>query len=137
MKKMPINSRAKGKTAERELINELSPLLPFLKLERNLDQTREGGYDIKGMGQWAAEVKRYKVIKPGDFKRFWTQTLEQARSDRKLPALFMREDNREWVVVVRLHDVMVDCEMECDDWLTCQVSLAGFVHVYKANNWEI
>lgn len=133
---MPINSRAKGKSAEREVINLLQPLLPHLKLERNLDQTRDGGYDIKGMGRWAAEVKRYAEVAPGDFKRFWKQTLEQAHEVGKWPVLFVREDRREWVAYVRLEDIC-DGRLGNDDWCVACLSMDGFVKIFKLTDWEI
>lgn len=103
-----INSRAKGKSAERELIGELKKLLPedmTRDLERNLEQTRGGGHDILGLKGWAPEVKRYATVLPADMESFWVQATTQARNDRSRPALFFREDRREWRVVLRASDV--------------------------------
>lgn len=103
-----INSRAKGKSAERELIGELKKLLPedmTRDLERNLEQTRGGGHDILGLKGWAPEVKRYATVLPADMESFWAQATEQARKDRSRPALFFREDRRDWRVVLRASDV--------------------------------
>lgn len=99
-----INSRAKGKAGERELINELKVLLPpelTSELTRNLDQTRDGGHDILGLGDWALEVKRYAEVLPADLERFWNQATEQARKDEKRPALAYRQDRRPWRVVIK------------------------------------
>jgi hypothetical protein len=99
-----INSRAKGKAGERELINELKVLLPpelTSELTRNLDQTRDGGHDILGLGDWALEVKRYAEVLPADLERFWKQATEQARKDEKRPAVAYRQDRRPWRVVTR------------------------------------
>lgn len=134
-----INSRAKGKSAEREVIGILQELIPKLKLERNLDQTRDGGYDIKGLEGWAPEVKRYAQITWGDVENFWKQTVTQARDTGRKPVLFMREDRSPWVVVVRLTDVMDNVLAE-HDWsvaMTCQLTMAGFVLVYKQHDWDI
>ena len=127
-----INSRAKGKAGERELIGELKRLLPELTdaLERNLEQTRDGGYDIAGLDGWAPEVKRYSKILPADIESFWEQTLIQARNDRRRPALFMREDRREWRVRVRICDI-------CDDWdgdaleNTAEISMTSFAEMVR------
>ena len=141
-----INSRAKGKSAEREVIGLLQEMIPTLKLERNLDQTRDGGYDIKGLEGWAPEVKRYAQITWGDVDNFQKQTTTQAKDTGRKPVLFMREDRAPWVVVVRLTDIMDDIVPEVmtlesmDAWsleLTCQLTMAGFVHVWKYNHWEI
>lgn len=102
-----INSRAKGKAGERELIGELKKLLPpemTSELTRNLDQTRDGGHDILGLGDWALEVKRYAEVLPADLERFWSQATEQARKDEKRPALAFRQDRRPWRVVMRMSD---------------------------------
>lgn len=104
-----INSRAKGKSAERELIGELKRLLPpemTSELTRNLDQTRDGGHDILGLDGWAIEVKRYAQVLPADLVRFWTQACEQsARIDGTRPVLCFRADRREWRVVLSMRDV--------------------------------
>jgi Holliday junction resolvase len=103
-----INSRAKGKAGERELINELKVLLPpelTSELTRNLDQTRDGGHDILGLDGWALEVKRYAEVLPADLERFWQQATEQARKYAARPALAFRQDRRPWRVVVRMSDV--------------------------------
>lgn len=101
-----INSRAKGKSGERELIGELKKLLPeemTSELTRNLDQTRDGGHDILGLDGWALEVKRYAEVLPADLERFWKQACEQAsRNDGLRPALCFREDRRNWRTVIHV-----------------------------------
>lgn len=96
-----INSRAKGATAERELIGVLIEHLGdeiASKMKRNLEQTRGGGHDIDGLDGWAIEVKRYKAVKEGDIARFWEQTVDQARRIDAKPVLCYREDFRSWRV---------------------------------------
>lgn len=102
-----INSRAKGKSGERELIGELKKLLPSemtSELTRNLDQTRDGGHDILGLDGWALEVKRYAEVLPADLERFWKQACEQARNNESRPALCFRQDRRAWRTVIRISD---------------------------------
>lgn len=128
-----INSRAKGKAGERELIGELKLVLPELSdaLERNLEQTRDGGYDIAGMDGWAPEVKRYSKILPADIESFWQQTETQARNDHRRPVLFMREDRREWRVRVRLSDVQKEwAHPDGLEW-TAEVTLDAFAWIYR------
>lgn len=104
-----INSRAKGKSGERELIGELKKLLPedmTSELTRNLDQTRDGGHDILGLDGWALEVKRYAEVLPADLDRFWKQACEQAaRNDGARPALCFREDRRAWRTVIHVSEL--------------------------------
>lgn len=126
-----INSRAKGKSAERELIGELKKLLPedmTRDLERNLEQTRGGGHDILGLKGWAPEVKRYANVLPADMESFWVQATTQARNDRSRPALFFREDRREWRVVLRASDIIGDVS---DDsyGMTVEISMPLFAKI--------
>lgn len=126
---MKINSRAKGKSGERELINQLKHRLPAemgVQLERNLEQTRNGGHDILGLPGWALEVKRYAQVTPADLKSFWQQAVDQARRDQSRPALAFREDRRDWRVVLRLSDVSATWPTEDDYDYTVQVSLELF-----------
>jgi hypothetical protein len=136
MMKKKINSRAKGKSGERELIGELKRVLPELTdaLERNLEQTRDGGYDIAGMDGWAPEVKRYSKILPADIESFWEQTTTQARNDQRRPVLFMREDRREWKARVRLVDLQDKWVAEDDLIWTAEISLDAFAWVYRRAN---
>ena len=127
-----INSRAKGKSAERELIGELKRLLPGALtdgLERNLTQTRNGGHDILGLDGWAIEVKRYAEVKPADMQRFWEQTTEQARKEQARPVLCYRQDRREWRAVVSASEVMPIDSVDYDH--TIEMSLPLFARMVK------
>ena len=123
-----INSRNKGRAAETELIGELKKLLPddmTRDLERNLEQTRGGGHDILGLKGWAPEVKRYAAVLPADMESFWTQATTQARNDRSRPALFFREDRRDWRVVLRASDIAGGEHDDSYD-MTVQMSMTLF-----------
>jgi Holliday junction resolvase len=98
-----INSRAKGASAERELIGVLTEHLGAEitgNMKRNLEQTRGGGHDLVGLEGWAIEVKRYKQVSEGDMARFWEQTVTQAHKVMAKPVLAFREDFRSWRVVI-------------------------------------
>jgi hypothetical protein len=126
-----INSRAKGKSGEREVIRELKLWLPTLEFERNLEQTRNGGHDILGLPGWALEVKRYARVTQSDLKGFWQQTIDQARKDGARPALAYREDRQDWRAVVRASDVSPEWG-ESDDWeLTCEMGLEMFARLIR------
>lgn len=126
-----INSRAKGKSGERELIGELKKLLPSemtSELTRNLDQTRDGGHDILGLDGWALEVKRYAEVLPADLDRFWQQACEQARNNESRPALCFRQDRRAWRTVIRVSDVASwDVHDDYED--TVEMSLSLFAKI--------
>lgn len=133
-----INSRAKGKSGERELILSLRELLPEYAsdFERNLEQTRNGGHDILGLPGWAIEVKRYSRVSQADLKNFWQQACEQARKDGSRPALAYREDRQEWRVVVRALDMQMPTPTEDQDHidLTCEISLPLWAHQVRNNH---
>jgi hypothetical protein len=136
MRMAKINSRAKGKSGERELIGELKKLLPSemtSELTRNLDQTRDGGHDILGLDGWALEVKRYAEVLPADLDRFWKQACEQAaRNDGSRPALCFREDRRAWRTVIRVSDVsQIDATDDYSE--TVEMSLELFARIILLN----
>jgi len=89
-----VNSRTKGKTGEREVVNMLKDA--GFDAARNLDQVRDGGHDIVGISNVAIEVKRSKVLL---LSKWWTQTVKQAGDD-KFPVLAYRLDRQKWKVVV-------------------------------------
>ena len=133
-----INSRVKGRSGEQELINNLKLLLPDYasQLERNLEQTRNGGHDILGLPGWAIEVKRYSRVTQADLTRFWDQACDQARKDGSRPALVYREDRQDWRVVVRAMDMqMPSPEGNQDDInLTCEMGLDLWAHQVRSNH---
>lgn len=133
-----INSRAKGKSAERELINILKVHLPEYAndLERNLEQTRGGGHDILGLPGWAIEVKRYAKVTQGILMEFWAQACEQARKDGGRPALAYREDRQDWRVIVRASDMQMPTPPEDPDRfdLTCEMGLQLWIHQVRSNH---
>jgi len=106
---MAINSRAKGKGGELEFIKLLRP--EGFDVGRNLDQTRDGGYDIVGLDGVALEIKRAK--KPL-LAKWWEQAVRQAGDH--YPVLAYRLDNQKWNIVVTanfLHD-----DLSCDHTVT-------------------
>lgn len=133
-----INSRAKGKSAERELINILKVHLPEYAndLERNLEQTRNGGHDILGLPGWCIEVKRYARVTQGDLIGFWSQACEQARKDGGRPALAYRLDRQEWRVIVRAMDMQMPTPLDHPDRfdLTCEMGLQLWIHQVRSNH---
>ena len=91
------NSRAKGASAEREVFKLIGDVLGF-KVERNLSQTRDGGYDSV-VGDFALEVKRQEAL---SINAWWEQATTQAgRCDPpKMPMLIYRQSRQPWRVVV-------------------------------------
>lgn len=106
----PINSRAKGACAERELARLIEEHLN-VPMARNLEQSRSGGHDLiapgadpvsRALDAYAIEVKRYAAITPAMLAGFWSQAEAQAARASKTPALAYRRDREEWRLVVPL-----------------------------------
>lgn len=114
---MSINSRTKGKVGEQEIVKLLKDA--GFDVARNLDQTRDGGYDITGIDEIALEVKRAK--KPL-INKWWEQTARQAKADQ-YPILAYRLDNQKWKVMTTvdfLHDELIEgrtVTLEWDDFI--------------------
>lgn len=99
---MSASQRTKGAVGEREVCALLRDTFG-VEAERNLSQTRDGGFDIS-CPPFSIEVKRRKRIANlyewlGQAERPVKHVLQ-----RILPTLFLRGDNREWLVVMRFED---------------------------------
>jgi Holliday junction resolvase len=93
-------SRTKGAAAEREIAKLLRNELGFC-IERNLDQTRSGGYDLLGIPGWALEIKRHE--RPS-LATWWLQAIAQAEAAQLKPALAWRQSRKPWAIMLRLAD---------------------------------
>ena len=89
---MTINSRTKGANSELE-ISSIIYQLSGVRLIRNLEQSRSGGFDLivhpDEAGQvadlfraLAIECKRYGKVTPSLIKKWWQQAREQAQLNR-------------------------------------------------------
>lgn len=103
MTKKRVNSRAKGKQGEREVIAMLQPVvnsvyqefqLEVPKLKRDTTQADGGGSDIVGRGlHWMAlEVKFHKEE---SVESWWAQCVRQAGREQ-VPILLYRTNNKPW-----------------------------------------
>lgn len=105
---MAVNARAKGMRGEYEVIRLLKPTvdkvyaelgLAVVNLERNILQTRAGGYDIVGLDWLALEVKRVEKTthdKSG-ILGWWEQCRRQAGAEQE-PVLFYRPNVTQWLI---------------------------------------
>ena len=71
-----VNSRSKGKRGEREILNIIGEKIG-LRLERNLQQSDQGGADCLAIDGWAIEVKR---VQKESLTAWWDQAMMQAIS---------------------------------------------------------
>lgn len=130
-----VNIRSKGQRGEREAAEVIEswakPVtealgLGAVSLERNLQQTRAGGYDLIGLDWLALEIKRHETLSVGTW---WKQALRQA-GDSQIPMLMYRQNRTPWKFRVRLisahygpavstsyHGLVVDMDADnCKAW---------------------
>ncbi len=96
-----VGARGKGAAGEREVKIILRSILqpvylyhnePLPEFERNLEQSRGGGYDLKGLEWLAIEVKRQEK---SNLTAWWEQTLRQA-APGQIPFLIHRANHQPW-----------------------------------------
>ncbi len=125
----------KGKRGEREIAKILSDAIDEIRdelrssgvevdlpqVERNLSQSRSGGFDLAGISWLAPEVKRQESL---NINAWWKQTMKQAKESDREPVLFFKQNRKPWrvmtEVVMPLADgkrVRVRAEVSLDDWL--------------------
>ena len=95
-----MNSRAKGKRGELEVVERLGRRWPGCK--RNLDQFADDKRDILEAGGYHWQVKRTENL------RIWA-ALEQAETERDpddTPVVVFRRNRSEWYVALRLDDFL-------------------------------
>lgn len=101
---MAINSRTKGATGEREIINLIKPVIerayaqagvPMPTVQRNSLQSHLGGSDIAGLHTVSIEVKRCEVLQ---VEKWWAQCMRQATGENKIPVLAYRKNRQPWRV---------------------------------------
>jgi hypothetical protein len=90
---------------------------PSKKIQRNLNQSIDGGHDIVGIPFYAVEVKR--VEKP-QLNAYWKQTMEQAIKAQLRPLLVWKVAKQDWKCrCILMHPseqfIVADCNLM--DWL--------------------
>jgi Holliday junction resolvase len=102
-----INSCQKGKAGERELAAALNDLFPGLEAHRG--QQHHGGSDspdVVGLPGVHIECKRVERLNI-------TEAMTQAVTDamgRAIPAVFHRRNREQWLVTIRLSDLIAFCQ---------------------------
>ena len=95
---MSAMQRSKGQRGERELFGLLSDELGFI-VERNIDQTRNGGADCIQVPGWALECKRCETL---NINVWWAQAARQADELNRMPMLLYRQSRKPWRAVIEL-----------------------------------
>lgn len=95
---MGSSQRNKGANGERELAKLLYDRLG-IELKRNLEQSRNGGYDLEGLPDFAIEVKRHEKL---EVNKWWEQTVSQAERSNRIPVLAYRQNRKPWIIATTL-----------------------------------
>ena len=97
---MSASQRRKGAAAEREVLRLLGEELGQV-LQRNIQQTRDGGADCLCVKGWAIEVKRQEALsRPA----WWRQACEQASRVQAEPMLLYRRSRAPWTAWIHTRD---------------------------------
>jgi hypothetical protein len=137
----PINSRAKGAGAERELSAALFDELG-VKLVRNLEQTRAGGHDLTlapgetgpvaaQLARYAFEVKRHAKAPAALVRAWWRQAEAQASAAGLVPVLAYRPDRGAWRFVLPLVELHPGLTRAPGVEFTAELSLVGFAALIR------
>lgn len=108
---MSATQRNKGARGEREVCALIEEHLG-VKAVRNLDQTREGGADIK-LSPYCLEVKRRARI---GLIYDWMAQARKECSDEERPIVICRADGKEWLAVLPIDELFRLIREELDPY---------------------
>ena len=115
---MSKKSRDKGANFERDCVKTIADQLGY-ECKRNLDQTRDGGFDIELASLFAIECKRYAASAGGWFQpAWWEQAKTSAALSNLVPCLFYRYDRQPLRIVLPIYAINSDYAMDSSqyDW---------------------
>ena len=95
------SSRTKGAAAEREVCQIIRDIL-LVDVNRNLDQTRDGGNDID-LGKYKLEIKRQETLALPT----WCRQVELACNNDEIPVVVYRTSREPWRVVLPLEEFLL------------------------------
>jgi hypothetical protein len=138
---MSKTQRTKGAAGERELCAAIRDELG-VRLLRNLEQSRRGGFDLVpaddqtgpvavALARLAIEVKRHAAASPGTIGTWWRQAETQAETAGLVPCLAYRADRAPWRFVLPLAAVHPDLPRAGGLPFTADLSLVGFAAIVR------
>lgn len=96
----------KGKAGEREAAKWLHQWLSLTAVpERNLEQTRNGGHDLTGVGQFAVEVKRCETLA---LAKWWRQASKSGIESGLVPVVMFRQNRKKWKFLISANTIGVE-----------------------------
>lgn len=114
-----VNGIKKGKAGEREAGKWLQKQFNLAEQpHRNLDQTREGGYDLLNFEPFAIEVKRQETLS----KSAWWRQITKACPESMCAVVMYRQNRKKWKFMVPARLIGVPGYMELEakvfiDWV--------------------
>lgn len=97
---MPVNSRAKGARAERELSKLLADELG-VEVVRNTDPRHVSKGDILCIPGYAIECKRVETLRRN---QWWEQAVQQGTRHQSEPLVFYRQTRKPWRALITGQD---------------------------------
>ena len=98
---MSVMQRNKGANYEREVANILADYLGIV-VNRQLGQSRDGGYDLTQIGKFKIECKRRASIAVYE----WLDQCDKCCTGHDVPIVIARADAKESIVILRLTDFL-------------------------------
>lgn len=99
-----VNIRQKGQNFERKMAKKFNSSFG-LTVERNLQQSINGGDDLLGVPFFSVELKKHNTKSIGTW---WRQCEESAKRQDKMPVLIYELPRKQPVIVMRKTDI-ADC----------------------------
>lgn len=96
-----VNIRQKGQNFERKMAKMFNEHFG-LSVERNLQQSINGGDDLLGVPFFSIELKKHNTKSIGTW---WRQCEESARRQNKMPVLIYEMPRQKPTIVMRASDV--------------------------------
>lgn len=132
-------NRSKGATAEREFLKKLTEELEEIEfsglpengLARNLDQTREGGWDNNELLRFAMEIRRRESLSLGSW---WKKVCEEAIPTDKIPAVIYRQSRQPWKIMVPFYFNIREFDAPClmaQDIESITIDIGTFAKIIK------
>lgn len=144
-------AKAKGAIGEREFLKaigaELTSLgfpVPEVGFQRNLEQTRHGGFDNHNedcLSHWAIEIRRRENLSLG---AWWKDVCTKASKLERVPVIAYRQNRKPWAIAlpfyIEPHQLMYPSGCDYSQYqpitmdLPCFVQLVDYIHKQQELN---
>ena len=109
---MPINSREKGKRAEREIAKILKEEYGFDNARRGVQYSGLEGEDVVGLPMLHLEIKAVERL---NLRDAMAQSERDAKEDQ-IPVVMHKKNRKPWLVTLNLEDFMMMYRQWIKEW---------------------